>query len=85
MVTRRLRLLVSSASAETRYIGMFRSKSAGLGSLQNELYAGNRRREKMGESEMQAELERLRALRAIRDNFRIDPIQQLSDRLSETN
>jgi hypothetical protein len=40
---------------------MFRSKSAGLGSLQNELHAGNRRRETMSESEMQAELERLRA------------------------
>jgi len=41
-----------------RYV---RSKNAGLGSLQNELYAGNRRRETMSESEMQAELERLRA------------------------
>jgi hypothetical protein len=61
MVTRRLRLLVSSASAGIRYIDMFRSKSAGLGSLQDELYAGNRRRETMSESEMQAELERLRA------------------------
>src|SRR6202011_6223124 len=61
MVTRRLRLHVSSASAGIRYIGMLRSKSAGLGSLQNELYAGNRRRETMSESEMQAELERLRA------------------------
>jgi hypothetical protein len=39
----------------------------------------------MSESEIQAELERLRALRALRDNFRIDPIQQLRDRLSETN
>ena len=36
-------------------------KSAGLGSLENELCAGNRRRETMSESEMQAELERLRA------------------------
>jgi len=35
---------------------MFRSKSAGLGSLKNELYTGNRRRETMSESEMQAEL-----------------------------
>jgi hypothetical protein len=61
MVTQWLRLLVSSASAGIRYIGMFRSKSAGLGSLENELYAGNRRRETMSESEMQAELERLRA------------------------
>src|SRR5580692_373168 len=60
-VTRRLRSLVNSASAGIRYIGMFRSKSAGLGSLENELYAGNRRRETMSESEMQAELERLRA------------------------
>jgi len=34
-VTRRLRLLVSSASAGIRYIGMFRSKSAGLGRLEN--------------------------------------------------
>jgi hypothetical protein len=55
------RLLVSSAVAGIRYTGMFRSKSAGRGSLQNELYAGNRRRETMSESEMQAELERLRA------------------------
>jgi transposase len=31
------------------------------GSLENELYAGNRRKETMSESEMQAELERLRA------------------------
>jgi hypothetical protein len=31
------------------------------GSLQNEMYAGNRRRKTMSESEMQAELERLRA------------------------
>ncbi len=54
MVTRRLRLLVSSASAGIRYIGMFRSKSAGLGSVEDELYAGNRRRETMSESEMQA-------------------------------
>ena len=61
MGTRRLRSLVSSASAEIRYIGMFWSKSAGPGSLQGELYAGNRRRETMSESEMQAELERLRA------------------------
>src|SRR6266702_262343 len=61
MGTRRLRSLVSSVSAGIRYIGMFRSKSAGLGSLQNELYAGNWRRETMSESEMQAELERLRA------------------------
>src|SRR6266481_8373960 len=61
MVTRRLRLLVNSASAGIRYTGMFRSKSAGLGSLEDELYAGNRRRETMSESEMQAELERLRA------------------------
>lgn len=61
MGTRRLRLLVSSASAGIRYIDMFRSKSAALGSLENELYAGNRRRETMSESEMQAELERLRA------------------------
>src|SRR5260370_11446755 len=61
MATRRLRLLVSSASAGIRYIGMFRLKSAGLGSLQNELCEGNRRRETMSESEMQAELERLRA------------------------
>jgi hypothetical protein len=61
MVTRRLRLLVSSASAGIRYIGMFRSKSAGLGSLEHELRAANQRRETMSESEMQAELERLRA------------------------
>src|SRR5580704_11733674 len=61
MVTRRLRLLVSSASVGIRYIGMFRSKNVGLESLENELYAGNRRRETMSESEMQAELERLRA------------------------
>ena len=61
MVPRRPHLLVSSASAGIRYIGMFRSRSAGLGSLQNELCAGNRRREGMCESEMQAELERLRA------------------------
>jgi hypothetical protein len=40
---------------------MFRSKDAGLRSLENELHAGNRRRETMSESEMQAELERLRA------------------------
>jgi hypothetical protein len=40
---------------------MFRSNNAGLGRFQNELYAGNRRRETMSESEMQAELERLRA------------------------
>ena len=46
LVPRRLRLLVSSASAGIRYIGMLRSKSAGLGSLENELYAGNRRRER---------------------------------------
>jgi hypothetical protein len=39
---------------------MFRSKSAGLESLENELYAGNRRRETISESEMQAELGRLR-------------------------
>ena len=58
MGTRRLRLLVSSASAGIRYIGMFRSKSAVLGSLENELYAWNRGRETMSESEMQAELER---------------------------
>ncbi len=45
IVTRKLRLLASSASAGIRYIGMFRSKNAGLGSLQNELYARNRRRE----------------------------------------
>ena len=64
MATRRLRLLVSSASAGTRYIGTFRSKSAGLGSLENELYAWNRGRETMSESEMQAELERLRAVNA---------------------
>jgi hypothetical protein len=59
MVTQVLGLLVSSASAGIRYTDMFRSKSAGLGSLENELYAGNRRRETMSESEMQAELERL--------------------------
>jgi hypothetical protein len=40
---------------------MFRSKSAVLGSLENELYAWNRGRETMSESEMQAEPERLRA------------------------
>src|SRR5258705_8539916 len=61
MVTRRLRLLVCSASVGIRYIGMLRSKSAGPGSLENELDAGNRRRETVSESEMQAELERLRA------------------------
>src|ERR1700742_3376283 len=61
MVVRRLGLLVSSASVEIRYIGMFPSKSAGLRSWENELYAGNRRRKTMSESEMQAELERLRA------------------------
>jgi hypothetical protein len=55
MGTRRLRLLVSSASVGIRYIGMLRSKSAGLGSFGNELYAGNRRRETMSESEMQAD------------------------------
>jgi DNA invertase Pin-like site-specific DNA recombinase len=33
-------LAVSSASAGIRYIGMFRSKSAGLGSLQNECMQG---------------------------------------------
>jgi hypothetical protein len=37
------------------------AKKLGLGSLENELYAGNRRRETMSESDMQAELERLRA------------------------
>ena len=57
----RLRLLVSSASAGIRYIDMFRSKSAGPGSVEDELYAGDRRRETMSESEMQVELERLRA------------------------
>jgi hypothetical protein len=61
IVTQRLRLLGSSASAGIRYIGMFRSKSAGLGSLENELYPKNRKRETMSESDMQAELERLRA------------------------
>jgi hypothetical protein len=61
MVARRLRLLVSSASAAIRYIGMFRTNNTWLGRWQNELYAGNRRRETMSESEMQAELERLRA------------------------
>ena len=61
IVTRRLRLLVSSASAGIRYIDMFRSKNVGPVSLQNESYAGNRRTETMSESEMQAELERLRA------------------------
>src|SRR5260370_28969054 len=61
MVTRRLRWLVSSASAGIRYIGMSRSKNVGPGGLQNESCAGNRRRETMSESEMQAELERLRA------------------------
>jgi hypothetical protein len=59
--TRRLRLLASSVSAGIRYIGMSRSKNVGSGSLQNELYAVNRRRETMSESEMQAELARLRA------------------------
>jgi hypothetical protein len=58
IVTRRPRLLMSSASVGIRSIGMLRSKSAGSGSLENELYAGNRRRETMSESEMQAELER---------------------------
>src|ERR1700751_964207 len=59
--TRRPGLLVSSALVGIRYTGMLRLKSAGLGSLESELYAGNRRRETMSESEMQAELERLRA------------------------
>jgi hypothetical protein len=36
MVTRRLRLLVSSVLAAIRYIGMSQSKSAGPASLQNE-------------------------------------------------
>ena len=35
-----VRLLVSSASAGIRYIDMSRSKSAGLGSLENDLCAG---------------------------------------------
>src|ERR1700733_12331759 len=54
-------LLVSSTSAAISYTCMFRSNNTRLGRLQNELYAGNRRRETMSESEMQAELERLRA------------------------
>ena len=48
-------------SRDTLYIGMLRSKSAGPVSLEDELYAWNRRRETISESEMQAELERLLA------------------------
>ena len=50
-------LLVSSASVGIRYIGRFRSKSAGSGSI----VCTESQEETMSESEMQAGLERLRA------------------------
>ena len=53
-------MLVSSALAGIRYIGMFRSKSAGLGSFENDVMHGVAEGNE-SESEMQAELERLRA------------------------
>jgi len=61
MVTRRLRLLASSVLAGIRYIDMSRSKNVGPGKLQNDLCARESESETMSESEMQAELARLRA------------------------